>query len=437
MPVNYEMTWEPSTKRWRKMVHGRVLIISFRQLVKLGYLPGGTPETKEHSRDAANCWLADQLGKKTPSRYDRVLQELEARKAWSQQEGHDARGVDQMIAFVSGLLEDDPDAADADAFIDPFLDVRTGDPMNLVWRDRLARSKPTPTDRTVGFWIAKFLELRDVDVKAGELSRDGYDQCRWAMDAFKEWLAPSLPIDKLDSDRWVSWYKHVQSLENKAWTKKKLFSYPKSFVSWLIEQELVPAFQSLHAKRYKFSIERAEKEPLTVERIKEILGKAQGVMRLHLLLMLNAGLTQKDISDLITAEYVNGRIERVRSKTRKKGTRKVSWKLWDCTRQLLDEHKAASSDRLLLTSKDTTWVGEGRRDGINSLYRHLGFTEPLKQFRATASNMIKKKFGKETADHFLGHKQGVVDSAYFAREQKELDKAVEWLGSHLGLSRGR
>jgi hypothetical protein len=25
----------------------------------------------------------------------------------------------------------------------------------------------------------------------------------------------------------------------------------------------------------------------------------------------------------------------------------------------------------------------------------------------------------------------VVDSAYFAREQKELDKAVEWLGKQL------
>ena len=46
----------------------------------------------------------------------------------------------------------------------------------------------------------------------------------------------------------------------------------------------------------------------------------------------------------------------------------------------------------------------------------------------------KKKFGKETADHFLGHKQGVVDSAYFAREQEDLDRAVDWLGSHLGLS---
>jgi hypothetical protein len=85
----------------------------------------------------------------------------------------------------------------------------------------------------------------------------------------------------------------------------------------------------------------------------------------------------------------------------------------------------------------TTWVGEGRRDGINSLYRHLGFPEPLKQFRATAGSMIRKKFGKEVADHYLGYKQGVVDSAYFAREQKELDKAVEWLGSHLGLSRRR
>ena len=57
-------------------------------------------------------------------------------------------------------------------------------------------------------------------------------------------------------------------------------------------------------------------------RINEILSKTQGVMRLHLLLMLNAGLTQKDISDLSPAEYVNGRIERVAQRLSQEGHKK-------------------------------------------------------------------------------------------------------------------
>jgi hypothetical protein len=424
MPVKVIMSWLAKTSRWEKRVMGRRFVVSCRQLKKLGYMDPHLPETKEHSRDAANRWLSDQL-KLTPepsSRFGDVIAELERRRAWLVANGFSDAGYKETIEMVREMENDGAHGSIAQEVIKPNA---------TVWQDRLARHRLTPTDRTVGFWIAKFLELRAVDVKAGELSSDGYDQCRWSMDAFKEWLTPSLPVEKLDSDRWVSWYKHVQSLDNAAWTKKKLYGYPKSFVIWITEQGLIPAFEALRAKRYKFTIERQEKVPLTVERIKEILSKTHGVMRLHLLLILNAGLSQKDISDLVPAEYVNGRIARVRSKTRKKSTRKVSWKLWDCTRQLLDEHRATSGDRLLLTSKGTTWVGEGRRDGINSLYRHLGFPESLKQFRATAGNMIKKKFSKEVADHFLGHKQGVVDSAYFAREQKELDKAVEWLGKQL------
>ena len=428
MPAKTTMTWEPSAKRWKKILHGRVLLVSCRQLVKFGYLPTDSPETKEHSRDAANRWLTDQL--KTPqesqSKFGYIVTELERRRAWLAAQGFkDNPGYDQVISMIKEMEGDDTHPSIAQSFIEP---------MAAVWVDRLARTKPVPTDRTVGHWIDQFLSLRDVEVKAGELSRAGYDQCKWCLDAFRDWLAPTLPVESIDSTRWVEWYKHVQGMDKAAWTKKKLFSYPKSFISWLIEQGLIPAFESLHAKRYKFSIQRKEEDPLTVERIREIVGKAQGVMRLHLLLMLNAGLSQKDISDLRPSEYTDGQIHRARSKTHKKGTRVVSWKLWDSTKALLDEH-AQHGERLLLTSKGTTWVGDGRRDGINSLYRHLGFPESLKRFRATAGNLIKKKLGKETADHFLGHKQGVVDSAYFARDQEELDQAVDWLGSHLGLSR--
>jgi hypothetical protein len=294
--------------------------------------------------------------------------------------GYETSEIDQTISFLRGLEEDDRDASDADAFVD----IRSENPMNLVWKDRLSRFKPTEKENSLKYWIDQFLSLRDVEVKAGELSRAGYDQCKWCLDSFRDWLSPTLPVESIDSTRWVEWYKHVQGLDKAAWTKKKLFSYPKSFLSWLVEQGLIPAFVSLHAKRYKFSISRKEEDPLTLERVREIVSKAQGIMLLHLLLMLNCGFSQKDISDLRSSEYADGRLVRARSKTQKKGTRVVSWKLWPSTRELLDENKQVAGERLLLTTKGTTWVGDGRRDGINSLYRHMGFPESLKRFRSTA-----------------------------------------------------
>jgi hypothetical protein len=64
MLVKVAMSWLAKTSRWEKRVMGCRLVVSCRQLKKLGYMDLHLPETKEHSRDAANRWLADQLGKR-------------------------------------------------------------------------------------------------------------------------------------------------------------------------------------------------------------------------------------------------------------------------------------------------------------------------------------------------------------------------------------
>jgi len=425
MPVKIMMSWEPRHTRWWKVIQGKRYVVSCRQLKKLSYLPIGSPDTKEHSRDAANRWLSDQLkvSQEESTRFGDVIAEMKQRKAWLLSQGYKdhAKGYDKTIEMIRDM--------EADETLHPSIARALVEPKQDVWADRISRMKQVPTDRTVGYWIDQFLALRMTEVQAKELSQAAYDQCQYALNAFKEWLGKDTSVDRINSEQWVSWYKHVQLLGKASWTKKKLFSYPKSFTGWLIEQGLIPPFESLHAKRYKFSIERKEEEPLPVERVKEILGKAQGMLRLHLLLMLNCGFSQKDISDLTPSEYADGRITRARSKTKKRGTRVVTWKLWDSTRELLDQFKQPAGDRLLLTSNGTTWVGEGRRDGINSLYRHLKFHESLKQFRSTSGNMIQKQFNKDLADHFLGHKQKSVESAYFSRDQQELDQAVAWLAT--------
>ena len=53
--------------------------------------------------------------------------------------------------------------------------------------------------------------------------------------------------------------------------------------------------------------------------------------------------------------------------------------------------------------------------------------------RKTGASMIKKEFGREVADHWLGHgPKNVSDRSYFAKDQEKLDEAIAWLGRQFG-----
>ena len=296
-----------------------------------------------------------------------------------------------------------------------------------------------PTERTVGYWVDKFLAMRETEVKSGDLSVSNYDSIRLCLEHFKKWLNPEMPIDNLDAGRWIEWYKQVQILDISVGYKRKRFMFARRFVSWLVEQELIPGFASLFAKRYKFGATDKEVKPLSVEQVRSIVESADGVLRLHLLLMVNTGMTQKDISDLKPTEYEEGRITRRRSKTAKFNTRVVSWNFGSPPGTCSN----SSNKRiryLLLTQSGKPWVRDelinGKRkktDAIKSIYRLAKIGIPLQRLRQTSGDLIMHKFGKHVADHFLGHGQAVVDAAYFSRDQKELDKAVEWLGKEYRL----
>ncbi len=427
MPKKFTMTWEPAKLRWRKMHRGKVYTISCDAL--------GCAGTKEGSYRQANLLWESQFAqiKYPPTRFGYIIEELERRKAWLVHNNLDATPLDGAINALRNpsiisegnevRLVFPPDAYDA-----------VMKPSEEVWVDRLSRFKQPPTDRTVGYWVDKFLAMRETEVKSGDLSVSTYESIKLCLDHFRTWLNPELPIDNLDADRWVEWYKQVQMSTISVSYKRKRFTFTRTFIAWLVEQGLIPGFASLFAKRYKFGATDKEVEPLAVEQVRSSVDAAKGILKLHLLLMLNTGMTQKDIADLKPAEYKDGRITRRRSKTAKRNTRVVSRKLWKVTRDLLDEFKQEGS-HLLLTSTGKPWVRDelidGKRkktDAIRSIYRPTNPSVSLKQLRQTSGDLIMHKFGKHVADHFLAHGQAVVDAAYFSRDQKELDEAVEWLG---------
>jgi hypothetical protein len=107
---------------------------------------------------------------------------------------------------------------------------------------------------------------------------------------------------------------------------------------------------------------------------------------------------------------------------------------------LLQQSAHREGSHALLTESGKPWVRKeivngkiSKSDNIKSLYAHLGIKTPLKMLRKTGATMIKNEFGREVADHWLGHgPKNVSDRSYFAKDQAKLDEAIAWLGRQYG-----
>ena len=313
---------------------------------------------------------------------------------------------------------------------------------------------PTPLDKTIAGHLARFLEMQMARHHAHGLSASEYDLTRLCLNHFAEFIGPGNAPNVITPDRWESyWLKLSGELATgkaSAEYSRKRQRYAKTFVSWLASKGIIPLPSNLHDRRYRFSTEAKSVKVFTAAEARSLIDRAPGQLKLHLMLMLNTGMTQKDLSDLQPDEVTpDGRIIRRRSKTRHHAhTPTVSYRLWPETLRLLNAYRAESGERVLLTLKGKPWVQDGitesgaytKRDGINSNFRHLNPTAPLKTFRATSSTLLDgHRDYARFAQHFLGHSsRTIAEKHYLNRDGQSFaelfDEAVAWLGSQYGFS---
>jgi integrase len=220
----------------------------------------------------------------------------------------------------------------------------------------------------------------------------------------------------------------------------------KSFVKrlWQIE-----AIHSL--PRNMDALKISKSSPTIVIFIKQeiatLLRRASDRTKLYILLMLNCGMTQKDVADLDLAEvdWEAGRIIRKRSKTRDfKNVPVVSYQLWPETLRLLSQERCkGKSGRVLLNEKgNPLWyeeVGDSgqlkKNDNVKSAFdrlkRKTGIDKPLKSLKKTSASLIRDN-PKYTSleDLFLGHApQRMSDKHYTQTPQTLFNEAIAWLGT--------
>jgi len=186
--------------------------------------------------------------------------------------------------------------------------------------------------------------------------------------------------------------------------------------------------------------------------VKALLDGTPEKFQLWVLLMLNCGMYQGDISDLKPTEvnWIEGRITRQRSKTDKdENAPIVNYILWRRTFDLLKKYGKRHGERVFLNRKDKPLVWREykaetgklkNQDSIYDTYRTLfpdkNTRKPLKALRKTgATTLDKHDVFMGCVEHYLAHKaHSITDQSYRNYSQERLDRAIVWLGEQFGIA---
>lgn len=338
-----------------------------------------------------------------------------------------------------------------------FAQDASQDSMREVWRDRLSsrrRRAAVPEDKMVKAYTAKFLAEKEADAAAGELSAYRAETLRVDLHYFLDGFGPSRPVTDITSEVLVAYRARLLSEVEKngysnTWAHSR-FSSLKTFVRWLWHMD---ALESLPRVLDRTALRISKGTPsvitYTTEEIHVLLKQASDRTRLYILLMLNCGMTQKDISDLRPDEvdWDRGRITRKRSKTKKhRNAPEVSYVLWKETIALLrKERSTGDSSRILLNEngqplRQDTRGGDGKfkktdnvRNAFERLRKKTGIAKTLKSFKKTSASLIRDTRDFSSVERvFLGHAPtSMSDKHYTHVPQNRLDEAINWLHDEL------
>lgn len=505
MPRVYKMSWDGQQLRWVKMYRGKRYSVSCSVL--------DAPPTKDGGRELANAWwtrkrteidAADLSKPRVPLPLEDVAAaslgvppdlfgnvRLMLEQALLREEG-ERRAGKPLGAALSGIGADRK--GDVEIVIDDTPEdaetIRRREVMVLLEKllfgespklpQHVAEQLPparvhqletgakairgetvAPKEQTIRAHVDSWIAVHKQLVTIGELSAARLDVVRHHAQTFIDFIGPDAAASGIDALALQSYYEHALSkIAEGTWSRAychDLFGSVRRFVRWLAEQGTIPMPPNI-AARFRFGSKVQEIETWTVDEVHHVLGKASDRMRLYLLLMLNVGATQQDISDLADCEvnWTEGRVTRKRSKTKgKKNVPTVNYPLWPETLRLLRKNRSGQ-ERVLLANTGRPLVRkEMRKDGklhasdtiavsFFQLQRRMKFRKNLKQLRKTSASLLEGHTVQlpsgETVNPFagcvslfLGHAPASMKDRHYAKPPQRLfDSAVQWLGQQLG-----
>jgi|SRR5579884_246975 len=502
MPVPELMTWIPAQRRWTKMYGGRRYYISARKL--------GCPETKEGSIHAANQWWRDKQaeldyaekvrgahGLRVPMPMEdlaaanmgvsadlfgnvrllleqALLAEEEQRKARKPAPPSDEKAEEDIPIPSLTPADTDPELIRRREVMALLEELLFGDTASLppVVAEQLPPARVhqvesaakafrgeavAEPDRTIKHLVEIWVQGQRTQAAIGNIVPRRYLKLRQHLAHFSAFLGEDNDVVVIDAERTEGFYNYCLARicdkrdgHEGGWSEehaKNVFNTAVRFTRWLWERNLIELPKNLSGRNFRFLVRPKAVSTWTIEEIQEAVNASKAILKLSILLMLNTGMTQKDVSDLADSEvnWKAGTITRRRSKAKNyKDAPTVTYRLWPLTWQLLRQHRSGT-ERVLLTQTGrplvrNDLVGEKviRADIIETKYRklkkRLTFDKPLKQLRKTGSTLLDKFDPSERiSTMYLGHSPRSMKDRHYSRpDQERFDEAIAWLGQQFG-----
>lgn len=322
----------------------------------------------------------------------------------------------------------------------------------IEWKDRISNQKKKTGDadqeRTIGHWVGNFVAAQQQRVTANSLSAGRFKSNKVAVEHFRDWAGAQTDVSSI-SGRTLSQF-HAYQLDlitagkcASGYSKDRMAA-AKSLIRWMWEQDVIENLpKNFDSNQLRFARLVKTPETLSVGQVGELLRASSGQTRLYILLGLNCGMTQKDISDLSHTDvnWTNGVITRKRSKTRKhEGVPVVSYRLWPETIELLQRFRSKADTVLVNNNGNRLCLESLDRDGNykktdnikNAFIRVVSktsFSKPFKLLRKTSSTLINSDNRFRGLDQlFLGHApQSIAEKHYTATTEAALDEALAFL----------
>jgi integrase len=355
--------------------------------------------------------------------------------------------------------------ASAKTLVDPSkldFDLDVSDPLAMeraVWSDRLqVMQRTVPQELTLKSFIEQFINDKTASASAGELSAARVYALQLHLNDFADWAGHSLPVVEISgqtlSDFRLELLKKLKKNDWSRTTANDRLVTVKSFVRWLWQIEAIPALPRImdgKSAALKIGTSSAEIVIFTKDEISTLLTNASDRTRLYTLLMLNCGMTQKDVSDLQHSEvdWEAGKITRKRSKTRKhENVPVVCYVLWSETLRLLKlERSQIEAGNVLLNENggrilwdEVTVDGKYRKNdniknAFDRLRRKTNIKKPLKSLKKTSATLIRGNPAFASLESlFLGHSGKTIAHRHYAQPpQNLLDQAIRWLATEYGV----
>ena len=236
------------------------------------------------------------------------------------------------------------------------------DKKKMLWEDRIASymSEKLPPDKTIEGSVERYLEHHKARAESGAISPSRYGNIRRGAESFRDFVGGGKDFTAIDEPILRRYYTSVRDSiakgDTTASSARDTASDANQYIRWLWKEGAIEQLPR-NLGDSEIVVPSKEVRVFEIEEIKTLWKSANERMRLFILLALNCGMTQKDISDLKPAEvdWKLGTIKRKRSKTQNhESTPTITYTLWPETLKLLKKFRVKNNKTNVLLNKNGT-----------------------------------------------------------------------------------